>query len=179
MSHLSFRQYRLCRSRPSVRLQLVKPRETVIHTHAHCSDTDIRETDTDRTADTNTLRQLHRVPDRPDRDRSCRWRLARRTRTPAPASQNRGEYRSRRAGGTPVDSSNVSGDEGCYRTDIGYHEGIVHVGVLTASPDAFVLWQEVGLSAVLTVTVVVVAVAGGVVVSLLNRSNRTKTPPRQ
>lgn len=56
---------------------------------------------------------------------------------------------------------------------IGYHKGIVHVGVLTASPDAFVLWQEVSVSAVLTVTVVAFAVAGGVVTGLLGEEIRS------
>ena len=60
---------------------------------------------------------------------------------------------------------------------VGYHRGIVRVGVLAASPDAFVLWQEVGLSAILTVTLVTFAVAGDVVSSLLGggvRSRREK-----
>ena len=45
---------------------------------------------------------------------------------------------------------------------IGYHKGVVHVGVLTASPGTFVLWQEVGLAVVFTVLVVGISVAGGV-----------------
>jgi ABC-type hemin transport system substrate-binding protein len=57
---------------------------------------------------------------------------------------------------------------------VGYHRGIVHVGVLTASPDAVVLWQEVGLSAVLTVTVGTFAVAGSVVISLLGGGVRSR-----
>ncbi len=57
---------------------------------------------------------------------------------------------------------------------VGYHRGVVHVGVLTASPDAFVLWQEVGLSAALTLTVVTFAVAGSVVISLLSGGVRSR-----
>lgn len=44
---------------------------------------------------------------------------------------------------------------------MGYHTGVVYVGVLTASSGAFVLWQEVGLSVALAVTVVAFAAAGG------------------
>lgn len=44
---------------------------------------------------------------------------------------------------------------------IGYHDGIVHVGVMTAAPGTFVLWQEVALTGLFAATVVVAAVAGG------------------
>lgn len=44
---------------------------------------------------------------------------------------------------------------------IGYHEGIVHVGVNPAAPGTLVLWQEVGVAALLAGVVVSVAVAGG------------------
>ena len=49
---------------------------------------------------------------------------------------------------------------------VGYHRGIVHVGVRTASPATLVRWQEVGLTALVTVTVVGVAVAGGALAGL-------------
>lgn len=48
-----------------------------------------------------------------------------------------------------------------------HHEGTVHVDVLTASSAAFILWHEVGISAVFALTVTAFAIAGGVISSLL------------
>ena len=53
---------------------------------------------------------------------------------------------------------------------VGYHKSVVHVGVQTASPEALVLWQEVGLRVVLTVTITAFAIAGGVISGLLDGS---------
>lgn len=44
---------------------------------------------------------------------------------------------------------------------VGYHEGIVHVGVNTAAPETFVLWQEIALAGLVGVVLVGAAVAGG------------------
>jgi MFS family permease len=49
---------------------------------------------------------------------------------------------------------------------IGYHEGLVHVGVNTAAAETFVLWQEVGLTALVAGIVVSTAVLGGIVAGL-------------
>lgn len=49
---------------------------------------------------------------------------------------------------------------------IGYHEGLVHVGVNTAAPGLLVFWQEVGLALLVGVVVVGATVAGGLLSSL-------------
>lgn len=51
---------------------------------------------------------------------------------------------------------------------IGYHDGLVHVGVMTAAPETFVLWQELGLTVLFVETVTAMAVAGGVLAALSN-----------
>lgn len=53
---------------------------------------------------------------------------------------------------------------------IGYHEGVVHVGVQTASPETFVLWQEISVAVLIAVTVVALSVAGGILAGLLSDS---------
>jgi hypothetical protein len=50
--------------------------------------------------------------------------------------------------------------------NVGYHEGWVHVGVNAAAPETFVLWQEVGLAALVAGVVVGTAVLGGIVAGL-------------
>lgn len=49
---------------------------------------------------------------------------------------------------------------------IGYHEGWVHVGVNTAAPETFVLWQEVALAGLVGAVLVGAAVVGGFVAGL-------------
>lgn len=44
---------------------------------------------------------------------------------------------------------------------VGYHEGVVHVGINTATPETFVLWQEVVLGAVCGGTLLAAGVVGG------------------
>jgi hypothetical protein len=46
---------------------------------------------------------------------------------------------------------------------IGYHEGVVHIGVNTAAPGALVLWQELALSGLVLGVLVTAAVVGGIV----------------
>ncbi|WP_434531501.1 hypothetical protein ACODNH_21050 (plasmid) [Haloarcula sp. NS06] len=58
---------------------------------------------------------------------------------------------------------------------IGYREGIVHVGVLMASSDAFVLWQEVAISVVLALTAAAFAISGGVISGLVEIHGSTKS----
>lgn len=45
---------------------------------------------------------------------------------------------------------------------IGYHEGLVHVGVNPAAPETFVLWQEVTLATLCGGVIFAAALAGGV-----------------
>lgn len=49
---------------------------------------------------------------------------------------------------------------------IGYHEGVVHVGVNPASPGALALWQVIGLTVLFAGTLTVIAAGGGLVVGL-------------
>lgn len=49
---------------------------------------------------------------------------------------------------------------------IGYHRGFVHVGVNTAAPGTFAIWQAAGLALLVGSILVSVAVAGGVVAGL-------------
>ena len=49
---------------------------------------------------------------------------------------------------------------------IGYHEGVVHVGVNTAAPGTFVLWQEIAFASVTGGVLVGAAVFGGLLASL-------------
>lgn len=44
---------------------------------------------------------------------------------------------------------------------VGYHEGVVHVGVNTAAPGTFALWQEVALASITGGVLVGAAVLGG------------------
>jgi hypothetical protein len=53
---------------------------------------------------------------------------------------------------------------------IGYHEGVVHVGIQSASPGTFVLWQEVGVTIAFAGTVVGITVAGGIIAGLSGRA---------
>jgi hypothetical protein len=46
---------------------------------------------------------------------------------------------------------------------VGYHEGLIHVGINPAAPETFVLWQEVGLAVLVGGIVVAAAAAGGFV----------------
>ena len=46
---------------------------------------------------------------------------------------------------------------------IGYHEGVVHVGVNTAAPGTFALWQEVAFASVTGGVLLAAAVLGGLV----------------
>ncbi|MFB6250360.1 MAG: hypothetical protein ABEI27_01520 [Halobellus sp.] len=56
----------------------------------------------------------------------------------------------------------------------GYHEGIVHIGIRTASPGRFVRWQEIGVTLVPTVTVAALSVAGGILAALSDSHPRTR-----
>jgi len=49
---------------------------------------------------------------------------------------------------------------------VGYHEGLVHVGLNTAAPGLLVFWQEVALALVVGVVVVGMAAAGGLLAGL-------------
>lgn len=44
---------------------------------------------------------------------------------------------------------------------VGYHEGGVHIGINTAAPGTFVLWQEIALAALVGAVFVGFAVGGG------------------
>jgi hypothetical protein len=44
---------------------------------------------------------------------------------------------------------------------VGYHEGLVHVGVNPAAPKTFVLWQELALAALCGGVILSAALAGG------------------
>lgn len=46
---------------------------------------------------------------------------------------------------------------------IGYHDGLVHVGVMTAAPGTLAPWHEVGIAVLFTGTLVALSVCGGVV----------------
>lgn len=48
---------------------------------------------------------------------------------------------------------------------VGYHEGLVHVGINTADPALLTLWQELALSGLVAGVFVAAAVAGGLVAS--------------
>lgn len=48
---------------------------------------------------------------------------------------------------------------------IGYHEGVVHVGVNPADPGLLALWQEVALSGLVAAILVSASVAGGLLAS--------------
>jgi hypothetical protein len=49
---------------------------------------------------------------------------------------------------------------------IGYHEGYVHVGVNTAAPGTFALWQELALASLTGATVLGAGVLGGLLAGL-------------
>lgn len=49
---------------------------------------------------------------------------------------------------------------------VGYHRGVVHVGINTAAPGTFVLWQEVALAGLVAGTLVGLAVLGGLTAGL-------------
>ncbi len=49
---------------------------------------------------------------------------------------------------------------------IGYHEGMVHIGVNTVAPETLVLWQEVALAGILGIVVIMAAAVGGFVAGL-------------
>jgi hypothetical protein len=44
---------------------------------------------------------------------------------------------------------------------LGYHEGMIHVGVNTAAPGTFVLWQELALAGLVGAVLVGAAAVGG------------------
>lgn len=58
---------------------------------------------------------------------------------------------------------------------VGYHEGIVHVGVNTAPPELFSVWQEIGLAVLFTGVVVGLSVAGGVLAALSRGTERRRS----
>jgi hypothetical protein len=53
---------------------------------------------------------------------------------------------------------------------VGYHQGVVHVGVTTATPGALVPWQEVGLAVLCTAVLAGTAVVGGVLAARRDRT---------
>jgi hypothetical protein len=49
---------------------------------------------------------------------------------------------------------------------VGYHENGVHVGINTAAPELFTLWQELAIAGLVAGTFVAFAVLGGIVAGL-------------